>query len=99
MDDSSDEMEEPTPPSSFTVPISSVEVKTEKTGVDGVDKRASNDMQVDRVEKAEQLSTDSGSSVVGTHPVFAIADIVGVHDVRPSAVSGGSSVGRCFHCC
>ena len=88
-DDSSDEMDESTT-SSSTVPSSNVEieVKTENKGVGRDDERASKEMQVDQVERVEPLSTDSGGSVVGTHPVSAVADNAGVSDIGSSAVSG-----------
>ena len=65
LDDSSNEMDQSAPRSSSTVPSGNVEtvsnveinVKVEKEGVDRDGDRAS---KVDRVERVEQLSTNSG---------------------------------------
>ena len=106
LDDSSDEMDQSTSPSSSNVPSSNVETvsnveidgKTEKEGVDS--DRASKEMQVDQVERVEPLSTDSGGSVAGTHPVSAVTDTAGVSDIGSSVVSGDSVAGiHCFRCC
>ena len=45
-------------------------------------------MQVDQVERVELLSTDSGASAAGTHPVSVVTDTAGVSDKGSSAVSG-----------
>ena len=58
LEDSSDEMDESTPPSGSTVLSSNVEieVKTENEGVGKDDERANKEMQVDQVERVESFS-------------------------------------------
>ena len=67
-----------------------INVKVEKEGIDRGGDRVS---KVDLVERVEQASTDSGSSVAGTHPVSAVTDTAGVSDIGSSAVPGGSVAG------
>ena len=95
--DSSDEMDESSP-SSSTAPNSNVEtvsdvkinVKVEKEAVGRDGDRVSKE---DQVERVEQTSADSESSVVGTHPVSAVADTAGVSGMGSSAVPEGSVAG------